>query len=313
MVGAGRSSPCRSPTVRRWRASWRLGDGRDACSCAAGSAIPTTRARSSSREGVAHDPFLLGDMAAAVERLRAAVDRGERICVHGDYDVDGICATAFAVLDAARARRRRRSGTCRAASRRATASRRDDRAARRRGSRARPHGRLRHHRGRARSSGAAARRRRDRHRPPPARARSCRTARSSRRGRPTTRFPIFAARASSPSSPRRCSAPTIRRSRGTLDLVALATIADVVPLVDENRALATTGLRGLSRTQKPGPAGADAGRAGRPGDRRRDAVGFRLAPRINAAGRLGRPDVASTSSSPRTRARRTCSRTSSRR
>ena len=36
------------------------------------------------------------------------------------------------------------------------------------------------------------------------------------------------------------------------DLVALATIADVVPLVDENRALATTGLRGLSRTQKPG-------------------------------------------------------------
>ena len=36
------------------------------------------------------------------------------------------------------------------------------------------------------------------------------------------------------------------------DLVALATIADVVPLVDENRALATTGLRGLARTQKPG-------------------------------------------------------------
>jgi len=45
-----------------------------------------------------HDPFLLGDMALAVERIRAAVDRGERICVHGDYDVDGICATALAVL-----------------------------------------------------------------------------------------------------------------------------------------------------------------------------------------------------------------------
>src|SRR5262245_57401090 len=37
-----------------------------------------------------------------------------------------------------------------------------------------------------------------------------------------------------------------------LDLVALATISDVVPLVDENRALALAGLRSLARTQKPG-------------------------------------------------------------
>ena len=45
-----------------------------------------------------HDPFLLGAMRAAVERIRAAVAGGERICVHGDYDVDGISATALAVL-----------------------------------------------------------------------------------------------------------------------------------------------------------------------------------------------------------------------
>jgi single-stranded-DNA-specific exonuclease len=45
-----------------------------------------------------HDPMLLGDMGVAVERIRAAVGRGDRICVHGDYDVDGICATALAVL-----------------------------------------------------------------------------------------------------------------------------------------------------------------------------------------------------------------------
>ena len=45
-----------------------------------------------------HDPFLLGDMAVAVERIRAAIAAGERICVHGDYDVDGICATSLAVL-----------------------------------------------------------------------------------------------------------------------------------------------------------------------------------------------------------------------
>src|SRR3954470_22320550 len=45
-----------------------------------------------------HDPFLLGDMAVACDRLRAAVAAGKRICVHGDYDVDGISATALAVL-----------------------------------------------------------------------------------------------------------------------------------------------------------------------------------------------------------------------
>ena len=45
-----------------------------------------------------HDPFELGDMREAVEEIRAAVDAGARICVHGDYDADGICATALAVL-----------------------------------------------------------------------------------------------------------------------------------------------------------------------------------------------------------------------
>src|SRR5436305_8982071 len=45
-----------------------------------------------------HDPFLLGDMEAAVERIRAAIAAGRRICVHGDYDVDGICATVLALL-----------------------------------------------------------------------------------------------------------------------------------------------------------------------------------------------------------------------
>src|SRR6188474_3521080 len=45
-----------------------------------------------------HDPFLLGDMAAACQQIRAAVAAGKRICVHGDYDADGICATVLAVL-----------------------------------------------------------------------------------------------------------------------------------------------------------------------------------------------------------------------
>ena len=45
-----------------------------------------------------HDPFELGDMREACEAIRAAVAAGTKICVHGDYDADGICATALAVL-----------------------------------------------------------------------------------------------------------------------------------------------------------------------------------------------------------------------
>ncbi len=76
-----------------------------------------------------------------------------------------------------------------------------------------------------------------------------------------------------------------------LDLVALATIADCVPLRGENRRLVRAGLRALATTKRPGlralmkvsradPARIDA-----------RAVGFRLAPRINAAGRLERADA----------------------
>ena len=85
-----------------------------------------------------------------------------------------------------------------------------------------------------------------------------------------------------------------------LDLVALATIADVVPLVDENRALAIAGLRGSRGRRRPGLRALM--RAARVDPARVDegAVGFRLAPRINAAGRLGRPRRRSSSCSPRT-------------
>src|SRR5207247_4169651 len=73
------------------------------------------------------------------------------------------------------------------------------------------------------------------------------------------------------------------------DLVGLATIADVVPLVDENRALALAGLRALARTQKPGlRALMDVARVD-PAAVDESAVGFRLPPRINAAGRPGHP------------------------
>lgn len=42
-----------------------------------------------------HDPFLLPDMEKAIERLHRAITGGERICFYGDYDVDGIAATSL--------------------------------------------------------------------------------------------------------------------------------------------------------------------------------------------------------------------------
>lgn len=42
-----------------------------------------------------HDPGDLADLDAAVRRIRTALDRGETILVHGDYDVDGMCAAAL--------------------------------------------------------------------------------------------------------------------------------------------------------------------------------------------------------------------------
>ena len=42
-----------------------------------------------------HDPFSLTDLPVAVDRLLGAIARGERIAVHGDYDVDGVTSTVM--------------------------------------------------------------------------------------------------------------------------------------------------------------------------------------------------------------------------
>lgn len=73
----------------------------------------------------------------------------------------------------------------------------------------------------------------------------------------------------------------------SLDLVALATVADLVPLNDENRTLVRYGLRALAATSNPGlrallaRTGLDGKRLGA------GKVAFVLAPRINAVGRMG--------------------------
>ncbi|HEX8054103.1 MAG TPA: single-stranded-DNA-specific exonuclease RecJ [Thermoleophilaceae bacterium] len=77
-----------------------------------------------------------------------------------------------------------------------------------------------------------------------------------------------------------------------LDLVALATVADVVSLTGENRRLVRDGLRAMARTERPGlralmrVASVDLGGV------TEHALGFRLGPRLNAAGRLARAEAA---------------------
>jgi single-stranded-DNA-specific exonuclease len=236
-------------------------------------------------EDPGHDPFLLGDMTEAVATIRAAIAAGKRICVHGDYDVDGICATALALLvlrglgaDAewhlpsrfdegyglagATLDRLAEEGCGLVVTVDCGITAVEEVA-------------------RAKALGLEVVIT-DHHRP----------------GEALPDCPIVATRPSEYPFPELCGTGVVYKLAQALgaedldhhlDLVGLATIADVVPLVDENRAFALAGLRALARTQKIGlqalmqvagvdPAAVDEG-----------SVGFRLAPRINAAGRLGHP------------------------
>src|SRR3954463_7759819 len=238
-----------------------------------------------------HDPLLLGDMSVAVERIRAAIAAGKRICVHGDYDVDGICATVLAVLvlrelgadvswhlpsrfdegygvSGATLERLAEEGCGLVLTVDCGITAVDE---------------VR----RARELGLEVIVT-DHHRP----------------GDELPDCPIVATRPSDYPFPELCGTGVAYKLgqallgadseilRRHLDLVGLATIADLVPLLGDNRSLVIAGLRALARTQKPGlralmkvahvdPATVDAG-----------AIGFRLAPRINAAGRLGHPGTA---------------------
>jgi len=238
-----------------------------------------------------HDPFQLGDMEAACEAIRRAVAEGRRICVHGDYDADGICATALAVL-----------------------------VLRELGAEVSWHLPSRFDEGYGVACDTLTRLAEE----------GCGLVLTVDCG-VTAVAEVAHAKAlglemvvtdhhlAGPELP---DCPVVGPYRGDypfrslcgtgvvwklgqallgadsealarhLDLVAVATVADVVPLLDENRGLAVAGLRQLARTQKPGlrelmrsarvdPAAVDAG-----------AIGFRLAPRLNAAGRLCRPEAA---------------------
>jgi single-stranded-DNA-specific exonuclease len=81
------------------------------------------------------------------------------------------------------------------------------------------------------------------------------------------------------------------RPHDDLDLVALATIADVVSLLGENRALVRDGLRALAATAKPGLRALLAVARASGGQLDERTVAFALAPRLNAVGRMHRADA----------------------
>src|SRR4051794_32617016 len=83
-----------------------------------------------------------------------------------------------------------------------------------------------------------------------------------------------------------------RAAEEDLDLAALATVCDLVPLRGENRRIVREGLEAMSRTRKPGLRALMAVAGVEPGQVDERSLGFALGPRINAAGRMQRADAA---------------------
>ena len=240
-----------------------------------------------------HDPFLLGDMREAVEAIRAAVAAGARICVHGDYDADGICATALAVLLLRElgaepewhlpSRFEEGYGLNGETLARLAAD----------GVELRAHGRLRDHRrrrGRRRRGGSGSSVVvTDHHRPgetfpdcpvvAPLKGAYPFAGPLRHRRRLEARRGAARRRASVPRpAPRRRRARDGRRRRPAPRR--------------EPRARARSACAGSRRRRSPGCARSCASRGVDPAACDEGAIGFRLAPRINAAGRLGRPEAA---------------------
>lgn len=237
-----------------------------------------------------HDPFLIPDMDAAVDRLHRAVSHRERVCFYGDYDVDGMSATSvylsfFRGLGAdVRAyvphRLREGYGLNEGAVRRlaadgvtllvtsdcGTTAHREITLANRLGMDVVV---TDHHQS-------------DEQMPP-----ALAVMNPHRRD---ARYP-FTGLCSAGLAYKVASAYQSKYGAGAvpleslLDLVALATIADVVPLQDENRAFVRDGLAQISRGARCGIRALKQA-AGVTRDCTADTVAFRLGPRLNAAGRL---------------------------
>ena len=235
------------------------------------------------------DPFLLPEMEPAVSRIRHAIERGEGIVLYGDYDVDGVASLAFLqrILSAFRARvgcflpLRAEDGyglspsgvercfeeyspelliavDC------GTNSAREVATIRKRGADVIV---LDHHEVSGERPDCTA------------------LVNPKAGGKFSYLCSAGVAFKVAHALLKRWPNPNINL-KDYLDIVALATLADLVPLVGENRILVHRGLQQMARTRWPGLAALMAISNVRPPLRGSD-IGFRLGPRINASGRLG--------------------------
>ncbi len=104
-------------------------------------------------------------------------------------------------------------------------------------------------------------------------------------------FKLACAVAARLSESRRRSPEMMRFLGEAMAWVAMGTLADMVPLTDENRVLTARGLRAIPRATHPGLAALCKVSEIDPETFAADDVAFRLAPRLNAAARLGRSDI----------------------
>ncbi len=237
-----------------------------------------------------HDPFEFESMAAVCAELASAIQQRKRITVHGDYDVDGVCSTAILVrtlkalgadcdwliparsdgygLTTANVELLAGRGTdvlltadC------GIGCAQEIELARSRGVETIV---TDHHQ-------------------PPERLPDCPIVHPALSGYPFA--DLCAAGVAHKLSHALRSKASLPQDPVELQLVALATVADVVPLVGENRRLVRDGLAEARRSPLPGLQALTAVSKTDPATLSSGDLGFRVAPRINAAGRLYRADA----------------------
>lgn len=241
------------------------------------------------------DPFLIPEMRPAVERILLAVDRGERVCIYGDYDVDGVTSIALlrrlllAYGIEARLFIPRRSlegyGLSVAAL---------DRCMR---EGPKPDLLITVDCGTVSVAEVAMLGAEgidvvivDHHEPLPGERPACHALVNPKCG---TEFTYLCAAGVTFKLGHALlkARPADLDLKSLLDLVAVATIADIVPMIGENRLLVRHGLKLLPHSLNAGLQALQEV-TGMSGDASSMDVGFRIGPRLNAAGRMDAPEKA---------------------
>ncbi len=241
------------------------------------------------------DPFLIPDMRPAVERVLLAIDRGEKVCIYGDYDVDGVTSITLMrrILRAYGLEPRyfipRRGpegyGLSVAALKRCM----DEGP--------KPDLMITVDCGTVSIPEVAALRADgidvlivDHHEPEPAGRPDCCALVNPKCGSEFT-YLCAAGVVFKLGHALLKTRPVDLDLKELIDLVAVATISDIVPMVGENRLMVRHGLRHLPNSLNPGLRALQE-ITGMNGVATSMDVGFRIGPRLNAAGRMDAPEVA---------------------